>query len=133
MNSCVNPLLFSGSFAFAQDDTLSSFWGIAEESCVSHVRFAHMFVVHVFVEPVFVLLLHVLVVLHVFVSLLLLLLHPHHPVLDDLFFHSASSVMSHVIGVEKLKALFALSHDKYRCKNLCDALVGSVGAVIGSL
>ena len=89
-----------------------------------------MFVVHVLVEPVFVLLSHVLVVLHVFVSLLL---HPHHPVLDDLFFHSATSVMSNVIGVEKSNALFALSHDKYRCKNLCDALVGSVGAVIGSL
>ena len=95
--------------------------------------FVHVFTVHVFVEPVFVLLLHVLVVLHVFVSLLLLL-HPHHPVLDDLFFHSATSVISHVIGVfSKSNALFALSHDKYRCKNLCDALVGSVGAVIGSL
>ena len=93
-----------------------------------------MFTVHVLVEPVFVLLLHVLVVLHVFVSLLLLLLHPHHPVLDDLFFHSATSVMSHVIGVfSKSNALFALSHDKYRCKNLCDALVGSIGAVIDSL
>ena len=96
-----------------------------EESCVSHVRFAHVFTVHVFVEPVFILLLHVLVVLHVFVSLLLL--HPH-PLFDDFFFQFAINVMSHVIGVEKSNALFSLSHDRYRCKNLYHHLAGSVTA-----
>ena len=104
-----------------------------EESCVSHVRVVHVFTVHVLVEPVFVLLLHVLVVLHVFVSLLLLLLHPHHPLFDDFFFQFAINVMSHVIGVEKSNALFSLSHDKYRCRNLYHHLVGSDGAVIISL